>query len=131
MTAFLCILQNQVFKVPEDERIGWLVCFPFFFFFTANSLHPESLEFSTVCFSWELKFSSTFRKHELHKQGAFLALLLGSLQVLVRNCTKAEKPHIVACGSCLYSVSLSHCPVPPSLGYTLPLLSFFFKPVLN
>lgn len=58
---------------------GWLTCFPFFW--TANSLHPESLAFSTVRFSRELKFSSTFRKQELHKQGAFLALLLGRPQV--------------------------------------------------
>lgn len=61
--------------------MGVVDLFPFLS--AANSLHPESLAFSTVCFSQELKFSSTFRKHELHKQGAFLALLLGSPQVCV------------------------------------------------
>lgn len=69
------------FRFPEDESMGVVDLFPFFS--TANSLHPESLAFSTVCFSQELKFSSTFRKHELHKQGAFLALLLGTPQVCV------------------------------------------------
>lgn len=72
------------FKVPEDESMGVVDLFPFFS--AANSLHPESLAFSTVCFSQELKFSSTFRKHELNTQGAFLALLLGTPQVCAGEC---------------------------------------------
>lgn len=47
--------------------MGVVDLFPFLS--AANSLHHESLAFSTVCFSQELKFGSTFRKHELHKQG--------------------------------------------------------------
>ena len=72
VSTLLCILQKSSFEVPEDGRMEVVDLSPFLS--TADSLHHESLAFSTVCFSQELKSSSTFRKHELHKQGAFLAL---------------------------------------------------------
>lgn len=84
--------------------MGVVDLFPFLW--TANSLHSESLAFSTVCFSQELKFSSTFRKHELNKQGVFLALLLSSPQVCVGEHMRVWPP-ILVFSSHFYSVSVS------------------------
>lgn len=38
MTASLCILQNQVFKILDDERTGVVDLFPLHS--TVSSLHP-------------------------------------------------------------------------------------------
>lgn len=106
---FLWIQQNQVSRSSRMKNWGCLS--------TANSLHPESLAFSTVCFSEQLKFSSTFRKHELHKQRAFLAQLLGSPRVRV-----GEHMSMWASHSGLWLTSVlcaSGCPVPLPLGCTL------------
>lgn len=97
------------FKVPEDESMGVVDLFPFFS--AANSLHPESLAFSTVCFSQELKFSSTFRKHELNMQGVFLALLLGTPQVCAgerMNVTQTSCSGLGLTSLLCISESLSH-----------------------
>lgn len=106
--------------------MGVVDLFPFLS--TANSLHPESLAFSTVCFSQELKYSSTFRKHELHKQGGFwpyFSVVHRSAWVSTGVCG----PHILVFGSHLYSVSLGFCPLLPPLGGTL--FSFIHSPHTN
>lgn len=126
--------EKSSFKVPEEERMGVVDLFPFLS--AANSLHPESLAFSTVCFSQELKFSSTFRKHELHKQGAFLALLLGSPQVCVgahmstwASCSGLGLPFLLC-----VSGSLSHSPSPwpyPLLFHPFPTDQFLNSPLFS
>lgn len=82
-------------------------------FFPADP-STESLAFSTVCFSQELGSSSTFRKHELHKQGAFLAL----------------RPVTHIFGSHLDFVSLSLCQAPLPLSEPSPTSLFRNRPEL-
>lgn len=86
------------------------------FLWTANSLHHESLAFSTVYFSQELKFSSTFRKHDLNKQGAFWPYFLVHRSVWVSTW---------GCGLPFWSLahistpSLCLCLIPLHIGHTL------------
>lgn len=74
MTTFLCILQKSSFKVPKDERMGVVDLFPFFF----GLLIPSTLN------HWhfpQVTFTGASVQLHLHKQGTFLALLLGRAQV--------------------------------------------------
>lgn len=106
--------------------MGMVDLFPFLS--AANSLHPESLAFSTVCFAQELKFSSTFRKQELRKQGAFLALHLAA-HMSVWVSTRVHGLHVLVFGSWLDFVSLSLCP--EALSLWLDPLPFPHKPIWN
>lgn len=65
---------------------GWLTWFPLL-----ELLIPSTLNHRR--FPQGLKFSSTFRKHELHKQAAVLALLLGSPQVCVGEHMRVRASH--------------------------------------
>lgn len=127
VSTFLCILQNEVPRSPRKKERGVVDLFPFLS--AANSLLSESLAFSTVCFSRELKFSSTFRKHELHTQGTFLALCgrPRSMWVHTRMCG----PCTLVLGSHFCSMSLSLCPVTPPLGWTLLFYPFPTDEVWN
>lgn len=117
------ILQNPVSRSPRMKESGMGDLFPFLS--TADSLHPESLAFSTVCFSQELKFGSTFRKHEFHEQGLFWPSVRPSGHTSAWVSTGVCGPHVLAFGSHFSFVALGVCP-PHSPLAVYPLLWYPF-----
>lgn len=113
MTTFLYILQNQVSRSPRMKEWGWLTCFPFFGLLIPSTMNHWQFP---VYFSQELKFSSTFRKHDLNKQGAFWPYFLVHRSVWVSTW---------GCGLPFWSLahistpSLCLCLIPLHIGHTL------------